>query len=170
MIPYYFVSKERLASMVYSQLMDELALKIGEVDIKHLSSASQFYVTVCLQWIFIDEIPEYARFYYSFSENTSGLYWGNGETWGKLLKDACKECGLEVSERENKLFQIANHGASRDLTLQRYYHRSDISREEIMDLIVSNLFYNYGMSDEQIYKAIQSGKDFLFSKFPEKMQ
>ena len=170
LIPYYFSSKEKLASMVYTQLMDELALKISEVDIKHLSCASQLYITVYLQWIFIDEVPEYARFYYSLCENTSGQYWGNGEIWGNLVEGCCKEYRLEVSERDSELFQIANRGETRDLILQRYYRRRYISREEVMDIIISNLFYNFGMSDPQIYQAIQSGKEFLHANFPDKIE
>lgn len=169
LIPYYFSSKEKLASMVYTQLMDELALKISMVDIQHLSSATQFYVTVYLQWVSIDESPAFSRFYYSLCENTSGQYWGNGDTWGNLVKDFCKEYHLEVSDRDSELFQIANRGATRDLILQRYYRRRYITREEVMDIITSNLFYNYGMSDEQIYHAIQHGKEFLAANFPDKI-
>lgn len=170
LIPYYFESKDKLASMVYSRLMDEIALQAKAVDLSLLDSAARFYVTVFLQWIIIDGTPEYARFYYSFCENTCGRYWGNGDSWMQMVRDFCKEYHLQVSEHESHLFQVAIHGETRELLLQRHYYPHTISREEIMDITTSNYFYNLGMSDEQIYTAIQAGKDFLNANFHDKIE
>lgn len=170
LIPYYFASKEKLAGIVCTHLMDELAGQINGTDFGSLGSGEKFYVNLFLEWKLIDESPEYARFYYSFNENTLGMFWGNGIAYKQMVQDIIDEYQLDVEESQNEIYQIANRGATRELLLQRYYHRSNITREDLMDITNSNYFYNLGLSDEHIYRIIENSKDFLYRNFPEKMK
>lgn len=161
LISYYYDSKENLAAEVCSRFLDEVAEELGQIDFKGLGSGERFYITVYMQWLKIDAVPAYSRFYYSYYENSLGQKVLNGSSYLKMVNEMIEEYGLDVSSAENEMYMIANRGATRELMLHRHKGQYSVTREDIMDITTSNYFYNLGMDDERIYSIVTRSKEFL---------
>ena len=161
LISYYYDSKENLAAEVCSRFLDEVAEELGQTDFHNLASGERFYITVYMEWLKIDEVPAYSRFYYSYYENSLGQKVLNGSNYLKMVNDIIEEYGLLVSSAENTMYMIANRGATRELMLHHHKGQYGITREDVMDITTSNYFYNLGLDDEQIYSIVTRSKEFL---------
>jgi len=64
--------------------------------------------------------------------------------------DLIREYHLSVTPEENEFYLAAFKGAERLIILKRSNNDLDVSYEEITTLIVSNYFYNIGLSDQTI--------------------
>lgn len=168
LISYYYDSKENLAAEVCSSFLDEVTEELGQIDFHNLGSGERFYITVYLEWMKIDEIPAYSRFYYSYFENSLGQKVLNGSNYLKMVNDIIEDYGLDISSMENEIYMIANRGATRELLLHRYKDQYSVTREDIMDITTSNYFYNLGLDDEQIYSIVTKSKEFLTEYFGSK--
>ncbi len=170
LIAYYFESKDRLAARITAEYLEEGIQKMDLSAMSGLDSAERFYTVVFLDWLIIDENPDFARFYYSYNRSTPGLYWENGNTYTRLVREFLDEDRLDVSERQNEIYLIACRGSTRELLLHRHEHPHLITRETVMDITTSNYFYNLGMSDKVIYRVIQNSKTFLRKHYPHAFQ
>ena len=61
---------------------------------------------------------------------------------------------------ENEIYFTALKGAERMLVFR--YNRGELglTLEDIIDLLISNYFYNIGLPDQEIAKIISSGRRF----------
>ena len=91
LISYYYDSKENLAAEVCSRFLDEVAEELGQTDFHNLASGERFYITVYMEWLKIDEVPAYSRFYYSYYENSLGQKVLNGSNYLKMVNDIIEE-------------------------------------------------------------------------------
>ncbi len=166
LIAYYFESKDRLAAQIMAEYLDEQFQKLKLSALDQLDSAERFYVVVFLEWMMIDQDPDFSRFYYSYNKSTPGMVWENGKAYDRLIQDFLEEYQLSVTREQNEIYLIACRGSSRELLLHRHDHPGRISRETVMDITTSNYFYNLGLSDKVIYRIVQNSKAFLEKNYP----
>lgn len=160
LIPYHFSSRENLAISVSQKLMDNLYKIVYDTDLSGYSSAEKLYIYTILSWQYMDNSLEYSRFFYELLQ-TTGAAMAPSNFFVKMTWQVIHEYGLDITPKQNEIYLIAMKGAERLLVLKRYYNELDITREEIMNILLSNYFYNIGLGDEVIAKIIYRSQEFV---------
>ncbi|SHK76122.1 TetR/AcrR family transcriptional regulator [Hespellia stercorisuis] len=158
LIPYYFKSKDNLASIVmnnldnalYERAVEELSLPFG--------SAEKMYVYTIFLWKHCEN--EYYKFFSEFTATSNGNSSASpafiAMSWAVI-----NEYHRPVTSAENSIYIAALKGAERLIIIKRNRDELVISYEQIADLIISNYFYNIGLSDKTIAKIIHNSNEFL---------
>lgn len=164
LIPYYFTSKENLARIVFKNVKNELyQAALDQTDISELGSAEVLYVISVRAWYLLEADPAfrpYIEFYYPFLSS------GHGDTepsgiFTELSWKVIKEYGLEVTPSENELYLTALTGAEQLMTIKVKKGLLNVTYNKILNLVLSNYFYNLGLSDQTIANIIMKSNQFL---------
>lgn len=147
LIPYYFQSKDNLAAIVMEKLNNDLYAQIFDLLPPDLKTAEKMYISTLLLCEHLE--ANYARFMFEYAE-TKQAYYSVSRTFLEMSWDLIREYHLSVTPEENEFYLAAFKGAERLIILKRSNNDLDISYEEITTLIVSNYFYNIGLSDQTI--------------------
>ncbi|MED1949627.1 TetR/AcrR family transcriptional regulator [Brevibacillus centrosporus] len=160
LIPYYFTSKENLANRVCMDMIDHLYQTINQIDMSGTTSAEKLFISSLLSWQYMDDHPDYARFFYEFYE-TSGAAETPSKSFIEMSQLVIHEYGIKVSPKENEIYFTVMKGAERLLILKRYNQQLHITLEEIEKVLISNYFYNIGLPDKVIAQIISNSQAFL---------
>ncbi len=159
LIPYYFQSKENLAKRVCQDIFEELFQKVQKMDLSGLTNAEKLYVIGVLQWRLVKQNEGFNRFYNELIDST-GATNSPSDSFVATTWHIIRDYGLEVTKVENEIYFTALKGAERMLVFR--YNRGELglTLEDIIDLLISNYFYNIGLPDQEIAKIISSGRRF----------
>ncbi len=160
LIPYHFSSRENLAISVSQKLMDNMYKMVYDTELPGYSTAEKLYIYTILSWQYMDNSVKHSRFFYELLQ-TTGAPMAPSSFFIKMTWRVIQEYGLDVTPKQNDIYLIAMKGAERLLVLKRYYGEIDITREEIMNILLSNYFYNIGLGDEIIAKIIYRSQEFI---------
>lgn len=162
LIPYYFVSKENLAQIVFQRIKNR-AFEHGDlVDLAELNCAERMYVQTMISWRAMEntEPQTTLRFYYEFLLETKGNCYVS-DNFEDLAWSVIREYGRDISLAENEMYLTAVAGAEQMLVIRMLNHELNIDYEDVLDLVISNYFYNIGLSDQTIAAIILRSKKFL---------
>lgn len=158
LIPYYYTSKENLASIVMNRLDNSLYERAFQSIHYSLGSAEKLYIYTIFLWKYCE--AEYYKFYSEFTATSNGNSIAS-PAFIAMSWEVINEYHLPVTSAENDIYIAALKGAERLIIIKRNKHELDISYEQIANLIISNYFYNIGLPDQTIAKVINNSKDFL---------
>lgn len=158
LIPYYFKSKDNIAAIVMENLNNDLYAEVLPKLSKTLNKAETLYVSTLLLWKYIDEHHE--KFVFEYAETKQG-YYNASRSFIEMTWEVIKEYDLQVSAVENEIYLAALKGSERLIMLKRNNGDLIASYEDITNLIVSNYFYNIGLSDQTIADIIFKSTEYL---------
>ena len=158
LITYYFSSKENLANIVIMHINDQLYKRAFETDLLNAGSAEKLYVYTVLLWKYIDE--DVCKFIFDFSSSSSSIM-RLSSSFMELSWEVIKEYALPITPAKNEIYVSALKGAELFLLQRRNNNELNISLEDISNLILSNYFYNIGLSDKTIYGIVEKSKKIL---------
>lgn len=164
LIPYYFGSKESLASIICFDMLDELYDKVNDMDLSALTNSEKMYVSNLLVWEFINDSEGLSNFYSDLVVTTS-IVDSASKAFIKLSKCVISDYNLSVTDEQNEIYLTVIKGAEKLMMLKKYHNEIDLTYYEMSDILISNYFYNIGISDEQIRAAISNSKVFLHTQF-----
>lgn len=158
LIPYYYTSKDQLANKVYLDFTDEVFTRYQNMISEISDSAEQMYVYTVLSTEYGENIAR--DFMYEFLECCNAAYTpSNGIR--NLSRKVLAEYKRPVTPAENEIYLTSLIGTERFLYIRRHQGEIDISTEKISDIIISDYFFNIGLSDQSIADIISNCKDFL---------
>jgi AcrR family transcriptional regulator len=159
LIPYYFTSKETLGKEVSLFMIEQLyqVVSVNESYLNNLPKAEQLYISTFLGYLYMEAIPGYSRFYIELISSTE-IADVPSQTFIKKTWSVINEYGLEITEAENKIYLAILKGAERLLLVKRFREEITITYEGILDLVLSNYFFNIGLSKNTIAEIIQNSK------------
>jgi len=156
LIPYYFGSKENLALMIVKNMNDRWYTEAFDIYASNLNSAEKLYTYTVLIWEVMDK-PS-MNFMFDFMASCPASAQAS-DTFVEMSWEVIREYRLPVSPVENACYISAMKGAERALVLRRL--ELNISFQYIANLIVSNYFYNIGLSDKTIAGILSRCEEFL---------
>lgn len=71
-----------------------------------------------------------------------------------------RERKLDITFAQNELYLTALTGAEQMLVSRMRHGELNVTYEEILNLIISNYFFNIGLSDEEIAKVIERSLEY----------
>jgi len=158
LIPYYFGSKEALALTIVKGMNDRWYSQVFESSAMNLSSAEKLYVYTVLLWEAMDDAS--LRFMFEFMEACPASAQASA-TFVEMSWEVIREYRLPVTPAENECYIAAMKGAEQALVLRNNKKELNISYEYISNLILSNYFYNIGLSDKTIAEILKRCELFL---------
>lgn len=156
LIPYYFGSKENLALMIVKSMNDRWYSQVFDTYASNLNSAEKLYAYTVLIWEVMEEPA--MNFMFDFMASCPAIMQAS-DTFVDMSWEVIREYRLPVGPVENACYISAMKGAERALVLRR--QELNISFQYIASLIVSNYFYNIGLSDKTIAAIICQCEAFL---------
>ncbi len=162
LLSYYYGSKEKLAEVVFQRVKDKAFYDARSVDLEMLGSAERLYVqTILGQKSIRKNWSEAARrFYFEYMSATRGNYYVS-DSFEKMSWEVIREYNRKVTLSQNEGYLTAVAGAEQMLMLRSINNEIHMTDEDILDLVISNYFYNIGLNDESIASIISRGKCFL---------
>ena len=79
----------------------------------------------------------------------------------ELSWEVIKEYNLPVTPAENEVYASALKGAELTLVQKRNSQELNITYEDISNLVLSNYYYNIGLSDKTILSVIKTSEKIL---------
>lgn len=158
LIPYYYISKDQLANLVYLDFTDELFTWYQNIALEISDSAKKMYLYTVLSTEYGEKIAK--NFMYEFLECCNAAYTPSNAI-RNLSQKVLKEYNRPVTMAENEIYLTSLIGTERFLYIRRHHSEIDISMEKISDIIISNYFFNIGLSDQSIADIISDCKSFL---------
>lgn len=162
LIMYYFGSKEGLArEIAYSEIDVVWGIIDNQLSGFSLEPGVKLFVYDRLMWYHIFENHGFAEFYSELLMETFLV-----DTQSSLYMEMCNETidayGLQLTEKQKTLYNLAMNGASRNFLIQRK-KGLEMSYDEISNILICDYFFNIGLTDTQIAEIIKKGLSVLKS-------
>ena len=159
LISYYFSSKENLGAKVMDYSNKKLYEKAFETKLpEDTGPAEKMCVYTILLWRYTT--PELYRLVFELTDsNLSNIRMG--ETFTDLAWDVIKAYGLSVTPMENEIYLTAFKSSELSLIWKMTNHELNITWDDISDLLLSDYFFNIGLSDQIIYDVLERSKKIL---------
>lgn len=159
LISYHFISKENLAKRVNMQLIDSIYRQIDYSGMEDFTNAEKLYISNLLHWDTFHSNKNYSRFYMELLEST-GTTDIASDAFIEMSEAVISDYGLPVTKLENEKYLTALKG-SEQLLIYRYLKKElNITFTEIIDIIISNYFFNIGLPDKEIARIISKGHSY----------
>lgn len=158
LIPYYFGSKEALGMLVIKRMNDRWYSQVKQHFNSDLGSAEQLYIYTILLWAIADEAS--LNLMYEFMEACPSSAQASA-TFVEMSQAVIRDYGLNVTPTENECYIAAMKGAEQALVLRMHHHQLNITLDYVAKLIISNYFYNIGLSDKTIAGILSRCEEFL---------
>ena len=158
LITYYFSSKANIGAIVMMNLNNKLYKQAFEVDLPEIGSAEKLYIYTALLWRYIDEnLFHFILEYFAACSSSIRI----SSTFMELSWEVIKEYNLPVTPAENEVYASALKGAELTLVQKRNSQELNITYEDISNLVLSNYYYNIGLSDKTILSVIKTSEKIL---------
>lgn len=158
LIPYYFKTKENLAGEVMVHLNDQVYEEVFHVEISNLGIAEKLYIyTYLLRKRIYTYCPDFMLEYTATNTGNSQI----SNVFRKMSQELIQEYHLNVTPEKNEFYMSALKGAERILILRCANNELSCTEKDITDLILSNYFFNLGISDQEIANIILRSEQFL---------
>lgn len=158
LIPYYFKTKENLAGVVTVYLNDKIYHELFHIGTPKLGAAEKIYIyTVLLQTRFMERYKKFMLEYTATSTGNSQI----SNVFREMSQDLIQEYHLDITPAQNEIYMAALKGAERLLLLRSENKELDITFQEIVNIIISDYFFNLGLPDETIAAIITRSKNFI---------
>ena len=157
LIPYYFSTKVNLARQESIDLMEHLNQKYFP-SLLSMPAPERMYVSSVLVWYLLEQDPDISRFYYEFVESTDAMDTSYNASFISDSWNTIRHYNLNVTEEENSLYLCVMKGTERTLVIRRYRHELDLTREQIVSILVAHYLFDIGVPDEEIARVIHAGE------------
>lgn len=158
LVIYYYVSKDQLANLVYLDFGD-MAFEYSQGIFSQIANpAEKMYIYTVLSTEYGEQTAK--LFMHEFLECCNRAQTPTNAI-RVLSESVLAKYERPVTAAENELYLTALIGTERFMYIRRYRGEIDISIEKISDIIISDYFFNIGLSDQTIADIISNGKKFL---------
>lgn len=159
LIPYHFISKENLAKRVNMKLIDTIYRQIDYSGMDDFTNAEKLYISNLLHWDTLHSNKFFSRFYMELIEST-GTTDVPTAAFVEMSEEVIHDYGLSITKLENETYLTVLKG-SEQLLIYRYLKKElNITYTEIIDILISNYFYNIGLPDKEIARIISKGHTY----------
>ena len=161
LITYYFGTKDQLGSMVLDSINEMLYQKAFETKLPDdTGSAEKLCVYTVILWRYSDK--KMFRFASELANtNKENLRMGN--TFQNLAWAVIQDYHLSVTPLENEVYLTVFKSSELALIQRMFDHSLNITLEDIADILLSNYFFNIGLSDQTILFILNRCRDILQS-------
>ena len=157
LIPYYFTSKENLAAAVVRDINDRAYAAIFRDLPQGLGCAERLYLSTQLLWQQFS--PEAMDFFIEYLEICG--YTRVSETFEHMAAEVLDHYALSVPDAQHTLYLYALKGAESQLLIGLHKGQLETTFGEITRLILTNYFFNIGLSSQQINRILDGCRSYL---------
>ena len=157
LIPYYYTSKENLAASVMRDANDRAYAEVFRTLPKDLGCAEQLYLSTLLLW---KQFSDDAMVFFLEYLECCG-YTRVSETFEQMAEAVLVHYDLHLAPQKHALFLHALKGAESQMLIARNKGDLQTSQEEISRVILTNYFYNIGLSETQIRTILANCESYM---------
>ncbi len=157
LIPYYYTSKENLAAAVMRDANDQAYAAVFRTLPEDLGCAERLYLSTLLLWKQFS--GEAMVFFLDYLECCG--YTQVSKTFEHMAEEVLCHYGLHIEPHRHALFLHALKGAESQMLIALHKGELQATQEEISRIILTNYFYNIGLSDVQIRSILQNSEKYI---------
>ncbi len=157
LIPYYFTSKENLAAAVIRDCNDRTYADVFCRLPENLGCAERLYLSTLLLWQQFS--PAAMQFFIEYLAACG--YTRVSDTFEKMADAVIADYGLQVSSTRHALYLHALKGAESQLLIGLHRGELETTPDEITRIILTNYFFNIGLTGDQIDAILENCRAFL---------
>ncbi len=160
LIPYYYKSKDILGNSVYQQMAERLYKELAESMLEEasLGSAEKMYICTMQSLEYMLKIA--SKFYHEYMEYCHENYVPS-RFIVRLSRNVIREYDLQITDAENDIYLTTLIAAERFLITRRNRGEISLSDEMMVNIMMSNYYFNINLPDQTIADIISRSKEFL---------